>query len=240
LCSRSTEASLDQAQGFGSHLRWSRQLEQLHRVVVGVDEHVAVDVEHDDRLGRVLDERAKTRFALAQRLLVLQSLGHVAHAEHEARGRALIRAAHRDLDGQHAAVAALRLDQLGHGVDERVGHAIGECFEGRPRGLKLRKELGDLVTDQLLRCGIEQAHRSRVGFLDDAVEIHGQDRILDVVEDRVKHHGRFGRDRRLVGRENPHELVTHRRARQGCGYSALEAVLRHGESHSRPAREFTT
>ena len=65
----------------------ARQLEQLDGVVVGIDENVAVDVEHDDGLGRVLDERAIARFALAQRLLVLQALGDVAHAQHEAHAR---------------------------------------------------------------------------------------------------------------------------------------------------------
>jgi hypothetical protein len=62
-------------------------------------EHVAVDVEHDDGLGRVLDERAIARFALAQGLLVLQPLGDVAHAQHEAPFRAVARAADGDFDG---------------------------------------------------------------------------------------------------------------------------------------------
>ena len=76
----------------------ARQLEQLDGIVVGIDEDVAVDVEHDDGLGRVLDERAIPRFALAQGLLVLQALGDVAHAQHEAHARAVIGATDGDLD----------------------------------------------------------------------------------------------------------------------------------------------
>src|SRR5436190_21547165 len=45
-------------------LAW--QTEQPNGVVVDVHETIAVDVEHDDRFGCVLDERAVARFALAQ------------------------------------------------------------------------------------------------------------------------------------------------------------------------------
>lgn len=49
----------------------ARQTEQLHRIVICVDEDVTVDVEDDDRLGRILEEGTVTRFTLAQGLLVL-------------------------------------------------------------------------------------------------------------------------------------------------------------------------
>jgi hypothetical protein len=121
------------AQRVGAHQQQllARQLEELDGIVVDVDQDIAVDVEHDDRFGRVLDERAITRLAFAERLLVLQPLRDVAHAEHEAHAGALPRAAHCRLDPKRHAAAAPRFDDLGGGVDERVRDAIGERFERR-------------------------------------------------------------------------------------------------------------
>ena len=133
----------------------ARQLEQLDRVVVRVDEDVPVDVEHDDGFGRVLDERAITRFAFAQRLLVLQPLGDVAHAKHEALLGAVTRAADGHLDGERLAAAALRLDQLRRRVDERVADAIGKRVESRAG----RHELRDEARDVAVRRGPRPARR---------------------------------------------------------------------------------
>jgi hypothetical protein len=219
------------AQRFGADAQQllARQLEELDGVVVDLDEDVAVDVEHDDRLGRVLDERAIARLALAQRLLVLKALRDVAHAEHEAHARADAGAADGDLDGQHAAAAALCLDELRFGVDERVRDAIGERFERGPRGRELRQEARDVLADDVRNRRAEQTAGGRIGVLHDAVRSDAQDRIFDVLEDRVQDRGRVLRLRRVVPGEDDFELVAYRRALEGCGNPALEAVLRHGE-----------
>ena len=75
----------------------ARELEEVGRVLVRVDEALLIDVEHHDRLRRVLDERTVACFAFAQRLLVLQPLGDVAQADHEAVVGPARRAAHHNL-----------------------------------------------------------------------------------------------------------------------------------------------
>ncbi len=212
---------------FQQLLAW--QLEELDGIVVDVDENVAVDVEHDDRFGRVFDQRAITRFAFAQRLLVLKPLGHVAHAQHEAHAGPVTGAADRDLDRQRAAAASARLDDLGRSVDEGVRDAIGERIERRPGRHELREETRDVLTDDLLDGRTEEASRRSVGFLHDAVRGDAQDRVFDVVEDRRQDRRRIVPRRCVVAGENQLQVVANRRALQRFGNPALEAVLRHGE-----------
>ena len=142
-----------------------------------------------------------------------------------------------DLDRERPAVAALRLDQLGRRVDEGVGDAIGERIERGPGRHQLRDEPRDVVADDVRDRRIEQPSRGRVGLLHDAVGADGQDRVFDVVEDRVQNGVRLAlepapRGRRGSGRRSSRTDG----ARQGFGNAALEAVLRHGEFQSAHGR----
>ena len=98
-------------------------------------------------------------------------------------------------------------------VDEGVGDAIGESVERGPRRHELRDEARDVVADDVRDRRIEQPSRGRVGLLHDAVGADGQDRVFDVVEDRVQGRVRHRAVEALVAGEDPDEVVAHRRAR---------------------------
>ena len=55
-------------------------LEEAHRVLVDVDEPVLIEIDDDDDLGRVLDQRAIARLAVAQRRVGRLAIGRVAQA----------------------------------------------------------------------------------------------------------------------------------------------------------------
>ena len=103
-------------------------------------------------------------------------------------------AADRYLDRQWRAAVALRLDELGRRVDEGVRDAIGESVERRPRRHELRNETRDVVADDVRDGRIEQPCRGRIGFLHDAVGTDAEDRVFDVVEDRMQDRVRLALD----------------------------------------------
>src|SRR5690606_4600137 len=105
------------------------ELEEASGVLVRVDEAILVDVENHDRLGCILDERAIALLALAKRVLVLDALGDVAHAQHVEVLAPARRGADRDLRREGAAVCAPRAERRRREVDDRVLGAFGERAE---------------------------------------------------------------------------------------------------------------
>ncbi len=209
----------------------ARELEELYRVLVRVDEALLIDVEHHDRLGRVLDERAVTRLAIAQCLLVRKPLGDVPYAHHEAVIGTARRAAHGNFGLEQAAVDSPRLDHRRQHVDERVSDSICERVER----LSARPEVGnqprDVASGQLgpgrreypVGGGVRAKHR--------AGRVEREDRILHVLENRVQRRRLVARLRvRLAGSfmaQKAPQAIARRGLRQSFRDPALEAILGH-------------
>ena len=175
--------------------RFARQLEELRCVLIGIDETILIDVEHDDRLRSVLDERAVARFALAQRLLVLPPFGDVADAQDEEMLVAEHGFADRHLGRERPAVMPLRFHQFGQHLDEGVVDALCERFERRRGGHQRGKECRDVATEHFDRRGREHASGGRVNALHAAAAIDREDRVFHVIEQRVQRSGRRDRAR---------------------------------------------
>ncbi len=104
----------------------ARHLEETHGVVVALDEVAEVHVEHDDRLGSVLDQRAVAGLAVADCRLGELAIRGVAQADDED-------------------VAAVELD-LAHAdfrVEQRAVHAAAACLARRKVDLRVLERLGE-------------------------------------------------------------------------------------------------
>ncbi len=110
-------------------------LEEPHRVVVALDKMPDVGVEHDDRLGSVLDQRAIARLALADRRLGELAVRGVAQAHDVDRTPVEAHLAHADLGLEQGAVAVpatgLTWGQVELGVLDRFGQLVERAGETR-------------------------------------------------------------------------------------------------------------
>ena len=198
------------------HLGAARQqhraihLEEAHRVLVDVRELVTVQVDDDDDLGRVLDQRSIARLAVAQRGVGSFAIGGVAQADHEQRATIQHRLADRQLGGKVRAVGMQAERLVRREVDLRVVEARGQLFELRGQRLLLgelrqqeaERAAGDLrfrVTEHALPRGVE---RDDVAGLVDR-----DDDVLDVIEHRLQlARGALAQLACQVGRLVGHEL----------------------------------
>ncbi len=217
----------------GKQLR-DRHLEESYGVVVCFDEPIGIDIEHDDRLGCVLDECAIARLAVAQCPLALQPARHVAHAQHEVVLLARIGFADRDLGRELLAAGAPCLDEGGRQIDERIVDALGKRLERSDGRAQLRYEHRNVLTEDFRRHGAEHARGGRVAAQHGAGATDGDDRIAHHVENRVQNRGICRRVVGIVGAErtlaqNTPQAIPTRRAGKRCRDSASEAILRHAE-----------
>ena len=90
----------------GAQLFWvaieqafARQPEKPAGILVDVDKFTPVDVEHENRLGRVLDQRPVARLAFAHQLLGKLALSDIPDAHNEALAMAQLRLADRNFHG---------------------------------------------------------------------------------------------------------------------------------------------
>ena len=139
----------------------------------------------------------------------MQPLRDVAHAQQEAHAWPAAGAADGNLDRQRLAVAAANLHVLGRRIDERVRDSLGERIERRQRRHERREKTRDVLPDDVRDGRAQQPQGGRIGFLHDAVRGHRQDRILDVVEDRMQNAMPRVRPRLAVTGEDQLELVAH-------------------------------
>ncbi len=165
------------------------EAEQLLRVVVRIHEAPGIHVEHHDGLGRMIDQQAVARRALAHRLFGLAPLGHIAQADDEHLAPRERRLADGDLRGKGVAVLAARPQlargQIERGVAERRSQALQRLGNGVVGG-KTRQQQIDALTDHLglietehpLAGGIEGAHH--------ALLVHREHHVLDVIENDLQ------------------------------------------------------
>ena len=170
----------------------ARHLEESHGVVVALDEVPGVHVEHDDRLRRVLDQRPIARLAFADRCLGELAIRRVAQADDVDRAPVESHLAHADLGVEQRAVAVPAAGLARRQVELRVLDGFRKLVEraGEPRMAGQRRD--QQVKPAIPHLGLvvaEHAFARRVHGLDAADFVDRQDRVLDVVDDRLQLHG---------------------------------------------------
>ena len=167
----------------------TRHLEEANRVVVAFDEVTGVGVEHDDRFRGVFDQRAITRLAFADRRLGELAVRGVAQADDVDRAPVEPHLAHPDLGVEQGAVAMPAAGLARRQVELRVLDGLGQLVEraGEPRVTRQRgdQQVEPTITDLGLVV-TEHAFARRVHGFDAADLVDGQDRILDVIHDRLE------------------------------------------------------
>ena len=163
-------------------------LEEPAGIVVDVDELVPVDVEDDDHLGRMLDQRAVARLALADQLFREMPLGGVADAQDIAVAPVEAGLADVQLDGDPGAALGDTPGLMRGEIDVGVIDAGGPAFEEPGGGIRIHlrqqqvegaaEDLGLRVAEDALGRGVES--------LDVRGLVDRDDGVLDVVEDGLQ------------------------------------------------------
>ncbi len=171
----------------GPHLEqlFAAHPEEAHRVLVALDEAAAVDVEHDDRLGRVLDEGPVAGFTVAQRGFGTLAVAGVAQADHVHVALAETDPGHAEFRIELGAVAIAALDlargQVELSVVDRLGQFVQRLGQTAPAGQRGDQQV-ETATSRLFLGKAEDPLADGVQGMDAPVRVHGQDRVLDVVE----------------------------------------------------------
>ena len=180
----------DRVQVDGQQL-FARHLEQPQRRLVRLDEALRVRVDDGDGFRRVVDQRAITRLAVAQRLLRDVSFGDVAQADDEHFAAAVARAADGNLRREQRAVAAARGD-LGaqracRGRCRSIPASLVEPGGDRTRPRAMPGTSASMRRPNNSAGWIgEHAFGHRVGAIDDACGIGRDHHVLDVIEDDLQ------------------------------------------------------
>jgi hypothetical protein len=168
---------------------FAAHLEELERRFVRLDEAMSVRVDHRDRLGRIVDERAIARLAVAQRMLCRVPLGDVAQADHEYVGAPVLRTADGDLGREQGAVDTRRHDFRRHASPAKRIARIGQFLEPeRDRAVDrdARHQQVDAGAEQFRGWIAEGAVCLRIRAIDDAFAVRRDDDVLDVIEDDLQ------------------------------------------------------
>jgi hypothetical protein len=171
---------------------FARHLEEAHRVLVALDEATGVHVEHDDRFRGMLDQCAVAGLALADRGFGLLAVGRLAHADDEK--FALVEADLADADlgieGVAVLVAAAGLARLE--VSLRVldrGREFLERIDDARIAAERRNQQVELLAAHVGFAVAEDTLTGGVQGLDAPGLVDRDDRVLDVVEDRLQLRG---------------------------------------------------
>ncbi len=122
-----------------------RQVEQFAGLVVGIDESVQVDIEHDDRFRRVLHQRAISFLVFLERFFRLLAGAHVAQVDDEYLVVTRFQAARIDLCGELFAAFANCVDFTADEAGVRIVDVRHERLQefGKRLALGLGKDVGD-------------------------------------------------------------------------------------------------
>ena len=184
---------LRRAQGDRAELQQlpAAQAKELLRLLVRIHEAAAVDLEHHDGLGGVIDQQLVALRAVEHRLLGGAPLAHVTQAQHEHLPARQRRLADGDLGRKLPPVLVLR-PQLARGQIERgVPEARRQALERLGHGLvggdgDLRQQQVDALALDLLLGVAKDAHPGGVEGVDEAGLIDQQHHVLDVIEDHLQ------------------------------------------------------
>ena len=171
---------------------------------------LTIEIDDDDDLRRMLDERAIARLAVAQRRFRSLAIGRVAQADDVQRAPIQLRLADGDLGRKVRAVGMQTERLVRREVDLRVVETRSELFELRRQRLfvgELRQQETQRTADDLGFGMTEDALPGRVDRRDVARLIDGDDDVLDVIEDGLQlARGAFAQLARESGRLVRHQL----------------------------------
>ena len=179
----------------------TRQVEQHAGVLVRIDETVLVDVEHDNCLGGILDERPVALFVLTQRDFSFLALRYIVQTDDEDSAAHRFERAHIDLGDKRLAVRPAGFHIAGLEFEARIVRArhVGRQELSQALVLHARQKVLDLRADDLV---LGQSEIARADLVADANRARVADRqqcFGDTVENGFDRRGRGQRlrDRRL-------------------------------------------
>ena len=138
----------------------ARHLEEAHGVVVALDEAAEVHVEHDDGLGRVLDQRAVAGLAVADRRLGELAVRRVAQADDEHLAPVEPDLAHAEFCVEQRPVHAPAPGLARRKVDLRVLERLGEFLKASVRS-RAACERRDQQVEPAAANGVSPGSRTR-------------------------------------------------------------------------------
>ena len=159
------------ADGFGTDTQqaFAGQVKQLAGVLVRVGKTIVANVEHNDRLGGVLDQGTVACLVLDQRFLRCPASGHVAEADDEETALTDLEVAGIDLGDKSLAVDAYRIHLTANDVRMRVIQVRHERLQvlGERFVLGAGQDSRDLRADELLFGEPEVSRTHLVAVPDD-------------------------------------------------------------------------
>ena len=167
-------------------------LEEAHRILVHIDQPVQIGVDDDDDLGSVLHQRAITRLAVAQRRVRDFAFGGIAQTHDERPVPVEPCLADTHLSGKIGAIGVQTQRLVMTQVHLRILESCCEFFEllsqdalgqlGQQKAQRSAEDIRFAVAEHSLTGGIDRRDVTR--FVD------GDDRVFDVVENRLELAGR--------------------------------------------------